>query len=84
MSNMTGDLQWFAVRCIFELDPSYGSRGSATTEHLYEERVTLWRTTSIDAALELAEREAQTDYADETTWYLGLRELLQCPSPRLA
>jgi hypothetical protein len=74
MSNMTGDPQWFAVRCIFELDPSYGSRGGATPEHLYEERVTLWRAPSIDAALELAEQEAQTYCADEATRYLGLAQ----------
>jgi hypothetical protein len=74
MSNMTGDVQWFAVRCFFELAPFYGARGGATPEHLYEERVTLWRAASIDAAIELAEQEAQTYCADETTWYLGLAQ----------
>jgi hypothetical protein len=71
---MTGDVQWFAVRCIFELDSFYGARGGATPEHLYEERVTLWRTTSIHAAVELAEQEGHTYCADETTGYLGLAQ----------
>jgi hypothetical protein len=46
----------------------------ARSEHLYEERVTLRQTTSIDAALKLAEQEAQTYCADETTWYVGLAQ----------
>ena len=71
---MTGDMQWFGVRCIFELDPSYGARGGVTPEHLYEERITLWRTTSIDAALELAQEEAHTYCDDETTWSLGVAQ----------
>ncbi|PRY15364.1 hypothetical protein [Kineococcus rhizosphaerae] len=64
---------WVAVRCIF--------RGQAEDpgEFVYEERVTLWRDTDVDRAIEKAEAEAET-YASETTWpgrvskYLGLAQ----------
>jgi len=54
-------LEWFTVRCIFRFSPS-----------TYEERITLWQASDIDAALQLAEREAIT-YVDEggAEEYLG-------------
>ncbi|ROP44674.1 hypothetical protein [Pseudokineococcus lusitanus] len=63
---------WVAVRCIFhsELDGT----------GMYEERVTLWRTSSMDEAVERAEAEAHeyaailsTPPADPTE-YVGLAQ----------
>lgn len=65
---------WVAVRCIF------CSQAENPGEVVYEERVTLWRDTDVDRAIEKAEAEART-YASETTWepervteYLGLAQ----------
>lgn len=65
---------WVAVRCVFR------SRAEDSGEAVYEERVTLWRETDVDQAIERAEAEART-YATETTWapervteYLGLAQ----------
>ncbi|MEU5943558.1 hypothetical protein ABZ807_31340 [Micromonospora sp. NPDC047548] len=41
---------WFSVRCIFQ----YGS----DAPFVYEERITVWRAVSFDAAIALAEAEA--------------------------
>jgi hypothetical protein len=57
-------MPWFSVRCIFAL--TYG-------EGVYEERVTLWRASSSDEALRLAEAEA-ADYADGLGRYIGLAQ----------
>lgn len=54
----TQNEQWFAVRCVFEW-PSE-ARGSRT----YEERLTLWRTRSLDDAISRAESEA-AQYAQD-------------------
>lgn len=65
---------WVAVRCIFR------SQAEDPGEVVYEERVTLWRDTDVERAIEKAEAEAWT-YARETTWepervtdYLGLAQ----------
>jgi hypothetical protein len=49
---MTGRPSWYSVRSVFAHDGG-----------VFEERVTLWRATSFDEALELAEAEA-IEYAD--------------------
>jgi hypothetical protein len=46
--------EWYAVRCVF-LDEQRGSR-------IYEERITLWRASSLNEAIEKAEAEAE-EYA---------------------
>jgi hypothetical protein len=51
---------WFTVRCLF----SHPTRAKDGDGHLYEERVTLWRSGSWDEAYRLARIEAQT-YAEE-------------------
>lgn len=48
---------WYAVRCVFAFEGL--SEDAART---YEERVTLWRASSHDEAIERAEAEAR-DYA---------------------
>jgi hypothetical protein len=52
---------WSAVRCVFRFD--------LDGDQTYEERVTLWRTGDLDAAVARAETEARL-YADQAggTW----------------
>ncbi|MDT7797822.1 MAG: hypothetical protein QOI78_1255 [Actinomycetota bacterium] len=49
------DDEWYAVRCVFRWADAGGTP--------FEERITLWRAGSLDAATELAEREAR-EYAE--------------------
>ncbi len=57
---------WYSVRCLF----AFTQDGGAT----YEERVTIWRSRSFEAAIELAEREAK-EYAEAVeARYLGLAQ----------
>lgn len=53
---------WFAVRCILGTQPA----DAAETEPCvrYEERITLWRVETFDAAIALAETEADEYCAD--------------------
>jgi hypothetical protein len=60
-----GEQPWYAVRCVFQLVFSTGQRG-------YEERITLWRADSFDAALAQAEQEGHryvedNDHIEEFT-----------------
>ena len=63
---------WVSVRCLFRSHHEGGQ--------VYEERVTLWRSTSISGAIELAEEEAYSHAALLTgppgwpTEYLGLAQ----------
>ncbi|WP_446219379.1 hypothetical protein [Micromonospora sp. IBHARD004] len=57
---------WFSVRCVFQ----YGSDAPL----VYEERITVWRAVSFDAAVALAEAEA-AEYANEVDCsYLGFAQ----------
>jgi hypothetical protein len=63
---------WVSVRCIFR--SAYGEA------QIFEERVTLWRASSMDEEIELAEQEA-VEYAAEVctppaepTEYVGLAQ----------
>jgi hypothetical protein len=58
---------WFTVRCVFRFAPE----ASAT----YEERITLWRTSSPEEAVTLAEAEAGQYAADVAGEYLGLGQV---------
>jgi len=59
------DEEWFAVRCVF--------RGTDDPP-VHEERVTLWRAASFEAAIERAETEAR-EYAEVLSMtYLGLAQ----------
>lgn len=42
--------------------------------HLYEERITVWRTASFEQAIERAEREAQEYAQDRECKYLGFAQ----------
>lgn len=58
---------WYSVRCIFK----HRKKDGMTKINLYEERITLWKTSSFNKAIKLAEEEAE-DYADDYDCeYLG-------------
>ncbi|WP_328617727.1 hypothetical protein OHS18_17275 [Amycolatopsis sp. NBC_00355] len=58
----TPEDEWYAVRCVFRWDGSHGTP--------FEERITLWRAGSLDAAIGLAEREAREYAAAADVTYL--------------
>ena len=67
-------LSWYTVRCAFASDAWVDEEGSYRT---YEERVTLWRASSADEAIERAEADAE-EYAasvsETPVSYLGLAQ----------
>jgi hypothetical protein len=63
---------WFSVRCVFALGCPPEGRGQT-----YEERITVWRTSSADEAIVLAEAEAlqyATEIEESPRTYLGLAQ----------
>lgn len=80
MADVGGPGDWYAVRCIFvsaETRP-WSSMDLAPGEAAYEERITLWRAASSEAAIELAEAEAE-EYADIVDCeYTGLAQSYLC------
>lgn len=62
---------WFAVRCVFQ--SAWNEEGHIPSEHLYEERITLWQAESAEEAIELAEAEA-AEFASDEDEYLGLSQ----------
>jgi hypothetical protein len=57
---------WYGVRCIFAFDGNEGP--------YYEERVTIWRSVSFEAAVALAEAEAAEYAADVDAQYVGVAQ----------
>lgn len=51
--------------------------------HLYEERITVWRTNSFEQAIERAEREADKYARDTECKYLGFAQAYHLPAERL-
>ncbi len=68
------DLSWYGVRCLFK----WRDRPE------YEERVTLWRATSFEAAIERAEAEASEYGADTELEYLGLAQAFDLKADQIA
>ena len=64
------ETEWYSVRCIFRSPPL----GKMTKRNLYEERITVWRATSFDEAVALAERDAEKYARDTEMEYLGLAQ----------
>ena len=60
----------YSVRCLFEWSP----RPEMTKKHLYEERITIWRSENIDQAIEAAEQEAESYAKKIHAKYLGLAQ----------
>lgn len=73
---MKDGLGWFAVRCVIRDagNHPWGPHDLADGESAYEERITLWRTASADAAIERAEAEASAYAADIEAEYVGLAQ----------
>jgi hypothetical protein len=70
-----GSLDWYGVRLVF--------RVLSSSDPLYEERITIWRATSLDHAVSFAEVEA-ADYADPDTGlfeYVGLAQAFEMLIP---
>lgn len=63
---------WVTVRCLF--DVGLDASGDA---HTYEERITLWRAPDLDAAIRLAEAEADEYAASVGSSYLGVAQAYQ-------
>ncbi len=57
---------WYAVRCVFAVKAERRTR--------YEERVTLWRVSSLEGAIKRAEQEAGEYAGDIGAEYLGLAQ----------
>jgi hypothetical protein len=66
-------VRWYGVRCIFRV------RGKP----LYEERITLWRVSSFESAIEAAEEEARDYQTMAGSEYLGLAQAYQLSSKRV-
>ncbi|HUN37444.1 MAG TPA: hypothetical protein VMU95_36065 [Trebonia sp.] len=58
--------RWYGVRCLFRWP---GWEGQP-----YEERITVWRASSLDHAIELAEREAREYAAGDGIEYLDFSQ----------
>ncbi len=71
--------KWFSVRCVFKHD----RRKDMSKRHLYEERITVWHTTSFEKAIQLAEREAQTYEQEADCEYVGLAQAFNLFASRL-
>lgn len=54
-------LDWYSVRCVFRS----AERSGRPKRNLYEERITVWRASSFDDAIKLAECDAR-QYAEDT------------------
>lgn len=55
-------------------------RPGQNEKYLYEERITLWKAESLDAAIELAEQEAKS-YARDGDEFLGFSQGFALPEP---
>ncbi|MEV8615458.1 hypothetical protein AB0383_47500 [Amycolatopsis sp. NPDC051373] len=55
-------MEWYAVRCVFQWNSWRGSP--------FEERITLWRASSLASAIELEEREAGRYASDNGVTYV--------------
>jgi hypothetical protein len=69
---------WFAVRCLFEVDPGDWDGVEPRT---YEERITLWQAADFDAAIMLAEKEAREYATTVDAAYLGLAQSSRADAP---
>ena len=64
------DTGWYSVRCVFRWE---------SPRDAYEERVTLWRASSFDQAIVMAEREAAEYGSGGAMRYLGLAQAYRLP-----
>jgi hypothetical protein len=60
----------YSVRCFFE----WSAREGMKKKHLYEERITIWKTSDFDQAIELAEKDAKIYAESIDAEYLELAQ----------
>ncbi len=60
---------WYGVRCVFKIKNA----------DVYEERITLWHAPTFDAAIDLAERDAEGYAQTLDMEYLGLCQAYSLP-----
>lgn len=75
---------WYAVRCVFRAmaNQPWGPTDLQTGTSAYEERITLWRASSVDEAIARAEAEAKDHAETLGDVYVGLAQayhLFQAP-----
>ncbi|MET7996111.1 hypothetical protein ABZU76_35010 [Amycolatopsis sp. NPDC005232] len=59
-------VEWYAVRCVFQWPLWQGTP--------FEERITLWRASSLASAIESAEREARRYASENGVTYLDFAQ----------
>ncbi len=80
MPDVGGPADWYAVRCVFVTRANHpqGPRDLEPGEAAYEERITLWQAPSADAAIQLAETDAQAYAEIVECEYTGLAQSYRC------
>ncbi len=74
MTQISEPAKWFGVRCIFSHDPD-NSEDDGDPAFFYEERITLWAASDEQAAIALAETEAEEHATTlESARYVGLAQ----------
>jgi len=71
---------WYSVRCLF----CSARREDMVKQHLYEERITVWRAASFDEAVSLAEDEAHQYAKDTDSEYIELAQAYHVYPKRLS
>lgn len=64
---------WYSVRCVFQ----HESRPDMTLKNLFEERITIWKASSFDEAVAMAERESQSYAKDTDCRYVVLAQAFE-------
>lgn len=72
--NGAASARWYSVRCVFEMrkGPSWTPRKDDLRE--YEERITIWRAESFEAAIARAEADAREYASNIEVEYVGLAQ----------
>ena len=83
MTHGTSSSAWFAVRCVFvdRENRPWGPTDLEPGEAAYEERITLWTADSAEAAIALAEADAEEYAATLGCDYTGLAQCYLCDEP---
>lgn len=63
----------FSIRCVFRLK----RRSEQRLKHLYEERITLWQAEHMDAAIGMAEQEAERYVESPDEEFLGFSQAFE-------
>ena len=74
------EVRWYSVRCVFRVL----GMPPVSKSNLYEERITLWRAESLDAAIEKAEAEAREFEVATGAEYLKIAQAYWLPDEVLS